>query len=111
MEKYLKKLSIIISIMTTFLFLNAYGAAMAEETNSPQIIARVMIVGANVLFFLVPIMYLIIFGIVMNALFKRVLRRQSSEFEKETDKFPKAWFILSTVCFVLYYTFFSVILS
>lgn len=111
MEKYLKKLSIILSIMTTFLFLNAYGAAMSEETNAPQVISRVLIVGANVLFFLVPILYLIIFGIVMSALFKRVINRQSSEFEKRTDKFPKAWFILSTVCFILYYTFFSVILS
>lgn len=109
MEKYIKNLSIAFIIMTTMFFLNMFGAANLEGTNTPQVITTVLIVGANALLYLIPLMYMGIFSICMASLFKRVLNTQNRMVQKALDKFPTLWFVLSTLSFVGYFVFVSLI--
>ena len=109
MEKHVKNLSIAFMIMTVTFFFNMFGAANLEGTNTPQAIITVLIVGANALLYLIPLVYMAIFSICMASVFRRVLSAQSRMVQRKIDKFPTLWFILSTLSFVGYFVFVSLI--
>lgn len=111
MEKYIKPLSIVMLVLTTVFFLDMFGAANAEGTNLPQFLQTFLIIGANLLLYVVPLMYMAVFAISMTSIFKRVLNSQSTAARKKFDKFPILWFILATISFIAYYIFVSAVFN
>lgn len=111
MEKYIKNLSIANIILTTLFFLSMFGAASVEGTNTPQFIESTLVVGVNLLFFVVPISYMVVFGICMTSLFRRIMNSQNRMVQKKMDKFPMLWFALSSFSFIGYFIFVNIILS
>lgn len=111
MEKYIKSLSMGLIIMTVMFFLNMFGAANAAVLHIPGFMEKLMIVGANVFLFAIPVLFLVVFGFGMTSIFKRILNNQKQAVRKTTDKFPVLWFILSGVSFTAYYIFVSMIFS
>jgi hypothetical protein len=111
MEKYMKNLSIVFMLMTTMFFLSMFGYKISDESNAPQFVLDVLLFGAQTFLFLVPLMYMVIFGISMTSLFKRVLNIQNRMVQKSSDKFPLLWLILSTVSFMGYFAFVNLVFS
>jgi hypothetical protein len=68
-------------------------------------------VGVNLFFFIVPLSYMIVFGICMISLFRRLMNSQNRFSQKKLDKFPMLWFALSSFSFIGYFIFVNIILS
>lgn len=110
MEKYLKNLSIAFMILEGMFFLNMFGLAMAEQINIPEFVLNVIVIGANVLLYLVPILFMVIFGIGMASIFKRVFAQYRIVTSK-SDKFPTLWFVLASIGFLGFYIFVTLVFS
>ena len=112
MEKYIKSFSKALVIMTVIFFLSFFGGANAETIGMPSFVFQVCVVSANALMFVIPLVFIAIFGIGMSSLFKKVLNNASRMVVKKVEeKFPLLWFIVSFVCFILYFMFVNVILA
>lgn len=111
MEKYIKNCSIALCIMVVMFYLNMFGAANAQVLRLPDFMTKMMMIGANAFLFLIPILFIVIFGFGMVSIFKRMLNNQNRSIKRPLEKFPTVWFIVAIVCFVLYYTFVSAILA
>lgn len=109
MEKYIKNLSITFIIMTALFFMNMFGAVGLDGTSVPQVIIDVLVLGANALLYLNPILFMVIFGICMISLFKRVFANRSSGVKGKFENFPMLWFVLSTLCFFGFFMFVNLI--
>ena len=111
MEKYIKNCSIALCIMVVIFYLNMFGAANAEVLQLPDFMLQIMVIGANAFLFLIPVLFLVIFGFGMAGIFKRTLNNQNRSIKRPMEKFPTVWFIVAIACFILYYTFVSAILA
>ncbi len=111
MERYIKNLSIANIILTSMFFLGMFGAANMEGTNGPQFIESTLVVGVNLLFFVVPLSYMAVFGICMASFFRRIMNIQNRMVQKKFDKFPMLWFALSTFSFIGYFIFVNIIVN
>ena len=109
MEKYLKSLSIAFLMLTSLFFINMFGLVNAERM--PVVALRIFDIGAATLLYLVPLLYMGIFGIGMVSIFKRILSAQSRMVRAQYDKFPTLWFILATLGFVIYFVFVSLVFA
>lgn len=107
MEKYIKNLSIAFIILTTMFFFNMIGLANAEQVGVPEFVLKILVVGANALLFLVPILYMVIFAISMVLFYKRIINMQNRMVNTKFDKFPILWFVLASMGFVGYFVFVS----
>ncbi|HCL02297.1 MAG TPA: hypothetical protein DHW61_07765 [Lachnoclostridium phytofermentans] len=112
MEKYIKSFSKALVILTVIFFLSFFGGANAEKIGMPNFIFQVCVISANALMFVIPLVYVVIFGIGMTTLFRKVLNNTTRAVVKKVEeKFPILWFIVSFVCFILYFMFVNVIFA
>ncbi|ABX43710.1 hypothetical protein [Lachnoclostridium phytofermentans] len=112
MEKYIKSLSKALVILTVIFFLSFFGGANADKIGMPNFVFQVCVFNANALMFVIPFAFVVIFGIGMTALFKKVLNNTSRMVVKKVEgKFPVLWFIVSFVCFILYFMFVNVLFA
>lgn len=112
MEKYIKNFSKALIIMTVVFFLSFFAGANAQAIGMPDFVFQVCVVSANALMFVIPLVFVAIFGIGMTTLFKRVLNSTNRMVVKKVEeKFPTVWFIVSFVCFILYFMFVNVIFA
>lgn len=111
MERNIKNLSIANIILTSLFFLSMFGAANVEGTNTPQFIESTLVMGVNVLFFVVPISYMVVFAIGMTSMFKKIMNSQNRIVQKKIDKFPMLWFALSSFSFIGYFIFVNLIVN
>ena len=112
MEKYMKSFSKALVIMTVIFFLSFFGGSYAETIGMPNFVFQVCVVSANALMFVIPLVFIAIFGIGMTTLFKKILNNANRmAVKKVEEKFPVLWFIVSFVCFILYFMFVNVIFA
>jgi hypothetical protein len=112
MEKYIKNFSKALVILTVIFFLSFIGGANAETIGMPNFVFQVCVINVNVLMFVIPLAFVAIFGIGMTALFKKILNNTNRAVVKKVEgKFPVLWYIVSFVCFILYFIFVNVILA
>ncbi len=112
MERYIKSFSKALVIMTVIFFLSFIGGANADRIGMPSFVFQVCVVSANALMFVIPLVFVVIFGIGMTTLFKKVLNNTNRMVVKKVEeKFPVLWFIIAFVCFVLYFMFVNVLFA
>lgn len=112
MEKYIKSFSKAMLILTAIFFLSFFGGANADKIGMPNFVFKVCVISANALMFVIPLAFVVIFGIGMTALFKKILNNTNRAVVKKVEeKFPVLWYIVSFVCFILYFMFVNVIFA
>lgn len=112
MEKYIKSFSKALVIMTVIFFLGFFGVAYSETIGMPNFMIQLFYVSTQALMFIIPLAFTVIFGIGMTSLFKKVLNNTNRMVVKKVEeKFPVLWFIVSFVCFILYFMFVNVLFA
>ncbi|MDD5936725.1 MAG: hypothetical protein PUC65_14365 [Clostridiales bacterium] len=111
MEKYIKSLSITLMILTGVWFLSLIGGTYGDAIHMPGFITNILVTGANVLIFVIPLVYIAVFGISMVSIFKRVMNAQVTMWKDKFAKFPAVWLVLAMICFMIFMTFINMLLA
>ena len=112
MEKYIRSFSKGIIIMTFVFFMSFFGGIAAQAYGWPTFLYQFCVISANGLLFLIPIAFVIVFGMGLSVIFKKFLSMQSKAITKKVEeKFPMVWFIFAAGCFVAFFIFMNFMFS
>lgn len=112
MEKTIKRLSTLMAVITVSFFLFSFLGANAEALGLGQTIYQILVVCVNVLLFAIPLLFLIIFGMGMSIMLQTIMAKQNRfRAVKTTKKLPILHFVISIICFTLFFIFMSAIYS
>lgn len=112
MEKAIKKLSILMVALTVTFFITTFVGGNADLFLLSGALYKIFIVVANLLIFLVPIVFMVIFVLGMTVMLRTIMTKQTRIVgSKKTEKLPMAYFLISIICFIIYFIFVSAIFS
>lgn len=112
MEKAIKRLSILMLALTVTFFSTTFVGGNAEFFSLNGVVYQIILTTANLLLFLVPVVFLVIFLLGMSIMLRTIMTKQTRVVgNKMTEKLPMVYFIISVICFVLYFIFVSAIFS
>ena len=112
MEKAIKNLSFIMIGLTITFFLTTFIGGNAQSLGLGAGISQLTITIANLTLYIVPILFTAIFFMGMSIMVRTIMAKQSRVVgSKYKEKVPMLHFIISIICFVLYYLFVSAVFS
>lgn len=109
MANAIKKLSFILVATTILFFGTTFIAGNAGEGGA---FYSAMAICANILLVILPILFVVTFGLGMTVMLRVIMSSQTSAVgRKQHEKLPMAHFVASIICFILYFIFIYYVFS
>lgn len=98
--------------LTALFFLSSFLGVNVEALGLSAGVAKIVIYTANILLYLLPVVFIVIFTIGMSMLLKTMMASNQRLFsKKETEKLPMVPYIMAIVSFILYLIFVTAVFS